>query len=118
MKADTDTGNIKSGKDVVDSEFIEFFKKTVKEEKDVSTHVIPNDIARKILTEKRMELINTIREEKISSQRDLSRKVDRNIKSVSTDLEVLWKYGVINYKEEENRKIPKISADKIIVEPF
>jgi predicted transcriptional regulator len=118
MKADTDAEDIKPEGSEIDSDFIDFFKKTAKEEKDVSTHVIPSDMARKILTEKRMELINTIREEEISSQRDLSRKVDRNIKSVSTDLEILWKYGVINYREDENRKIPELSADKIIVEPF
>jgi predicted transcriptional regulator len=118
MKTDTDAGDIQSERNEIDSEFVEFFKKTAEEEKDISTHVIPSDMARKILTEKRMELINTIREEDISSQRDLSRKVDRNIKSVSTDLEILWKYGVINYREEENRKIPELSADKIIVEPF
>ncbi|MBY6294008.1 hypothetical protein GLU60_01310 [Nanohaloarchaea archaeon H01] len=115
MKADTVAH---SGETRIESDFIQFFKKTLEEEKDVSTHVIPSNLARKILTEKRMELIKTIREEEISSQRDLSRKVDRNIKSVSTDLEILWKHGVINYRKEENRKIPEISADKIIVEPF
>lgn len=118
MKADADTEDIQLEENEIGSDFTEFFKKTAEQEKGVSTHVIPSDVARKILTEKRMELINTIREEEINSQRDLSRKVDRNIKSVSTDLEILWKYGVINYIEEDNRKIPELSADKIIVEPF
>ncbi|MFB6147277.1 MAG: transcriptional regulator [Candidatus Nanohaloarchaea archaeon] len=102
----------------VDEEFVDFFRETIENESGISTHVIPNDLARKILTEKRMELMNTVREDEIESKRDLARKLDRNIKAVSTDLDILWKYGVINYREEGNRKIPELSADKIIVEPF
>lgn len=103
----------------VDEEFIEFFKQIVQRNKDVSTEVVPSKLAREILTEKRIELINKIREEdQIESKRDLARKLDRDIKAVSRDLDTLWKYGIIDYTKEKNRKIPELTADKIIIEPL
>ncbi|MFB6245719.1 MAG: hypothetical protein ABEJ03_05235 [Candidatus Nanohaloarchaea archaeon] len=102
-----------------DEDTLRFFKQTVERHKDVSTHIIPAKLARKTLTEKRIEIIETIREEEIESKRDLARKVDRDISVVSKDLKTLWKYGVIEYGEGKNRrKIPELSADKIIVEPL
>ena len=90
----------------IDDEFIEFFKQIVQRNKDVSTEVIPAKLAREILTEKRIELINKIREQEdeIESKRDLARKLDRDIKAVSRNLDTLWKYGIINYTEEKTGK--------------
>jgi predicted transcriptional regulator len=106
-------------KSYVDEEFQQFFKEVVERSKDVSTHVVPAELAREILTKKRMEMIHKIREkEELESKRDLARKLDRDIKAVSRDLDTLWKYGIINYEEAKNRKIPELTADKIIIEPL
>lgn len=102
----------------IDEDFLEFYRKTVEKHEDLSTYVVPVKLAKEILTEKRMEIIQTVREEEIESKRALSRKLDRDIKSVSRDLDILFKHGVIDYMEEGGRKIPELSADKIIVEPF
>lgn len=106
-------------KSYVGEDTLEFVKEVIENNKDVSTHVIPAELARKIMTEKRIEIIETIREEEIESKRDLARKVDRDISVVSKDLKVLWKYGIVEYREEDNnRKIPEITAEKIIIEPL
>ncbi|MFB6099899.1 MAG: hypothetical protein ABEK16_01370 [Candidatus Nanohalobium sp.] len=109
---------VEESKSYVDEDTLDFVKEVIENNKDVSTHVVPAELAREIMTEKRIEIIETIREEEIESKRDLARKLDRDIKSVSRDLDVLWKYGIVDYREEGNRKIPEITADKIIIEPL
>lgn len=87
-------------------------------ESDSSTYVIPKYEARKLLTPHRIDLIEMIREEDIYSMRDLSRKLGRDIKNISEDLKVLKEYDLIEYREEGNRKIPELTADKIVIEPL
>jgi len=103
----------------VDEDTLDFVKEVIENNEDISTHIIPAELAREIITEKRLEIINTIREEEIESKRDLARKTDRDISVVSKDLKTLWKHGLIEYREESNnRKIPELTADKIIIEPL
>jgi hypothetical protein len=102
---------------VGDSETREFVKKVIEEETE-SVYILPREGAREVLTENRMELIEKLREDDVNSLRDLSRKLSRDVSAVSRDLEVLWKNDIIEYEEEQNRKIPKLTADKIVVEPL
>lgn len=102
---------------VDDSETREFVKKVVEEENE-SVYILPRKGAREVLTENRMEMIEKLREDEVNSLRDLSRKLGRDVSAVSRDLKVLWKNDIIEYEEEQNRKIPKLTADKIVVEPL
>jgi len=104
-------------KHVGDSETREFVKNLVNEE-DESVYILPTEGAREVLTENRMEIIEKLRKDEIDSLRDLSRKLERDVSAVSRDLEVLWKNDIIEYEEQKNRKIPKLTADKIVVEPL
>jgi predicted transcriptional regulator len=101
----------------VDEDFKPFFQEIV-EDTDSSVCVIPKKLAREVLTQKRLEIIQILRDEDFSSKRELARYLERDIKSVSRDLDVLWECSVVNYTEEGNRKIPELSAEKIIVEPL
>ena len=87
-------------------------------ESEGSTYIVPKYEARKLLTPHRIDLIEMIREEDIYSMRDLSRKLGRDIKNISEDLKVLKEYDIIEYREEGNRKIPELTADKIVIEPL
>ncbi len=105
--------------DLLDEDRMGLIKRVIEESDEESVYILPKEVAREVLTEERMRIIETLREEEVSSKRDLARKLDRDIKNVSNDLDLLWKHSVIGYeKGEGNSKIPKLSADEIIVEPL
>lgn len=103
---------------VSDRDTREFVERVVKDHPEQSVYILPREGADEVLTEKRMELIKKLREEEPESVRDLARQLDRDVKSVSRDLEALWKNDIIEYREEENRKIPELTTEKIIVQPL
>lgn len=74
--------------------------------------------ARKVLTEKRLEIIETIRDEDIESIRDLARTLDRGENVVYDDLKLLFEEGIINFEKEANRKIPVLRHENIFVRPI
>lgn len=77
----------------------------------------PED-ARKVLTEKRLEIIETLKNEELNGIRDLSRKLGRNESNVFEDLKVLFEKGVIDFEEEKNRKVPVLSHRNIFIKPI
>lgn len=95
----------------------QFVKKVVKEETE-SVYILPRKGAGEILTEKRMQLIREIRNNEPESIRELSRTLERDVKSVSRDLEKLWENDIIEYRKEKNRKIPELTTEKIVVQPL
>lgn len=103
---------------VENQETREFIDRVLKRTPEESVNIIPSDLAREIMTEKKLEILETVQEEDVTGIRDLARKVERDPSTVKKDLDKLWKYGLINYKEEGNRKKPVRTADKIVIEPF
>jgi DNA-binding transcriptional ArsR family regulator len=96
----------------------EFIQKVVKEYPDESVYILPREGADEILTQKRMEIIETLREKDIESIRGLSRNLDRDVSAVSRDLEILRENDIIEYSEEKGRKRPQLTTEKIVVEPL
>ena len=86
-------------------------------QKDDDVTVVPAGAARKVLTEKRMEILEVLDRKDFDSIRGLSRKIGRDPSVVKRDLDTLWEYGVIDYIEEKGRKKP-VRSGKIVVEPF
>ena len=74
--------------------------------------------ARKVLTEKRLEIIEAIRDQEISSIRDLARQLDRKENVVHSDLQLLFEEGVVDFEQEANRKIPVLRHENIFVRPI
>lgn len=74
--------------------------------------------ARKVITEKRLEIIETIQNQEISSIRDLARKLDRKENVVYADLQLLFEEGVVDFEQEANRKIPVLRHENIFVRPI
>lgn len=79
--------------------------------------VLQWDTAEEVLTNKRVELIKTIRAEEPSSIRDLARRVDRDPSAVMKDLKLLFQDGVIEFEQDGNRKIPRLAHEHIVTEP-
>lgn len=77
----------------------------------------PED-ARKVLTEKRREIIELIKNERVESIRELARELERNVSLIHKDLKLLFEEGVIDFKEEGNRKIPILRHKNIIIKPL
>ncbi len=67
----------------------------------------PKDAA-KVMTPKRLEIIEAVKKGEIKSIRDLSRKLGRKENVVHQDLMILAEEGVINFRESGNAKIPML----------
>ena len=77
------------------------------------------DAMRRVLTEKRLELLHVIKEKKPSSIYRLSKLLDRDINNVIDDLKYLEEVGLVELKRSgKGRKetIPAVNYDKIHLE--
>lgn len=81
--------------------------------------ILEKETGEKVLTEKRLELIYTIREEDPESISELARLVDRKVPAVSEDLKLLWSNGIVEYEEgSRGRKKPIVWPSHIFIEPI
>ena len=76
------------------------------------TFVEPSDIQR-LLTPKRLELIQTLMSEEVGSIRELAKVLDRNPSEVHDDVHTLEEYGVVELREEGRAKKPVVPYDDI-----
>lgn len=83
-----------------------------------SVQVISPEIASRVLTDKRREMINVLESTDISSQRELARKLDRDPGAVQRDLTELIEAGIVEVREEGRSKRPVLTHDTVIVEPL
>ena len=67
------------------------------------------------LTEKRIELIEIIRQRHPNSIRELSRLLDRDVKNVFDDLLLLQKNSFIKLEQVGRNKKPEVIIKKIII---
>ena len=78
---------------------------------------LTRETAEKVLTEKRIEIVEEIAENDISSMRDLARRLDRDVSIVSRDLDVLFEAEVVDFEEKGRAKKPVLAHENIFVEP-
>lgn len=74
---------------------------------------------RKVVTPKRLELLHMIKQHSPQSIYELAKLVNRDIKSVNTDIKILADLDMISLEEhqEERKKVkPTVSFDKLNVE--
>jgi len=81
-------------------------------------HVInfenPSDL-RALLTERRLELLRSIMAERPESIRQLAERVDRDVKSVHDDLQVLADYDIVHFEQAGRAKQAFVPYDSIEV---
>jgi predicted transcriptional regulator len=80
--------------------------------------VIERDTAKRILTDRRRELLDRVREGGIESVRGLARALDRDKAAVSRDLDLLFEEYLIEYINDGNRKAPRLKHETILAEPL
>jgi len=77
-------------------------------------HVInfqnPSDL-RALLTNRRIELLRSIMTERPDSIRQLAERVDRDVKSVHDDLQVLAEYDIAHFEQAGRAKRPFVPYD-------
>lgn len=67
-----------------------------------------------IFTQKRIEMLKAMRGETFNSIRELAESLNRDIKNVWSDLEVLEKHEIVRFEVDGRRKIPKINKQCFI----
>ncbi|MBI2349923.1 MAG: hypothetical protein HYV00_00290 [Deltaproteobacteria bacterium] len=74
---------------------------------------------RKVLTEKRLELLHIIKDQQPDSVYELSKIVKRDLKNINSDLELLRDIGLVSMskaRQGRERVIPRVNYDKIQLE--
>ena len=71
---------------------------------------------RKVLTEKRLAVLKTIKHKKPSSVYELSRILNRDLKNVLQDVSYLADLGIVKVAETKDKKIPSVAYDRIAFE--
>lgn len=80
--------------------------------------VLSYESVREVFTSKRLEIIEVLATENVSSVRDLAERLDRNPGNVSRELELLVKHNVVEYIGNGTAKQPVLEHNTIISEPL
>ena len=79
--------------------------------------VLDRESAREVLTEKRTEILDTLKTEEVESVRHLAEVLDRDKSVVSQDLQVLARNDLVEYDEEGRRKVPNVKHENVVIAP-
>jgi predicted transcriptional regulator len=71
---------------------------------------------RRVLTERRLELLKTIKDERPSSVYELARSLNRDLKNVLQDVSYLEELGIIAVSKMGDKKVPRFNYDRISLE--
>ncbi len=71
---------------------------------------------RRVLTEKRLALIKTIKDKKPSSLYDLAKLVHRDLKNVLQDITYLQALGIVDVADRGDKKVPRVTFDMLSFE--
>ena len=80
--------------------------------------VLERGTAETILTDRRLELVDTIRKTEPASITDLADDIERDVAAVHRDLNTLFEVGVIAYEADGGRKRPRLKHEHVFVEPI
>ncbi|WP_449404909.1 HVO_A0114 family putative DNA-binding protein [Halosimplex salinum] len=80
--------------------------------------VTARETAKKVLTEKRQQLISRIREGDIKFVLALADDLDRDVSGVSRDLNLLFEADIIEFDTDDQRKISYLKHDTVVAEPI
>jgi predicted transcriptional regulator len=80
--------------------------------------VLRQDVGKQMLTEKRRELIDYLKETNPDSVRALARALDRDKSGVSRDLTLLAEHQIVEFEENGAAKVPRLATDNVIIEPI
>ena len=70
----------------------------------------------RILTPRRLELVRSLMEEPAESIRGLAARLDRDVRQVHDDLQILTEYRIVHLREEGGAKKPHVPYDTVKIE--
>jgi predicted transcriptional regulator len=70
----------------------------------------------RILTPRRLELVRSLMGESAESIRDLADRLDRDVRQVHDDLQILTEYRIVHFREEGDAKKPFVPYDTVKIE--
>ena len=117
--------NIKLGIRSLDTAYAEWaetfekVRKGRKVDKSRGIYFTSLEAIRKVLTEKRLELLRVIKEQEPDSVYELAKILNRDIKNVNDDLKLLKDIGLVSItkaRKGRGRVIPRVNYDKIQLE--
>lgn len=79
--------------------------------------VLRQSTAGEVLTEKRRELLEYLRDHEPESVRAAARALDRDKGVVSRDLALLAEHDVVTYRRDGVGKAPRLKRETVVVEP-
>lgn len=79
--------------------------------------ILDKSDAEEVLTEKRQELLELIGDEVPESITELAELADRDVGAVHRDLDLLFEHSLVEYDEEDGKKIPRFKHSHVFVEP-
>lgn len=79
--------------------------------------VLDRESAQEVLTEKRTEILDTLKSKEVESVRHLAEILDRDKSVVSQDLQVLAKNDLVEYEKDGRRKVPKVKHENVVIAP-
>lgn len=81
-------------------------------------HVVSEQTAREVLTDRRRELMDALKRERAESVTALADRLGRDKAAVSRDLATLAENGIVVYETDGRRKRPVLTHDRVVVEPI
>jgi predicted transcriptional regulator len=66
-----------------------------------------------MLTPRRIELLDFLASEQVSSINDLAEKHERDVKNIYNDLKILERLGFISLRREDRRLVPELIVYEI-----
>ncbi|GAD51858.1 hypothetical protein MBEHAL_0618 [Halarchaeum acidiphilum MH1-52-1] len=70
----------------------------------------------RVLTPRRLEIVRSLMNEPAESIRNLADRLDRDIRQVHDDVQILNEYGIVHFREEGGAKKPYVPYDTIKIE--
>lgn len=71
---------------------------------------------RKVLTEKRIELIQFLMDNEVESMGELAKNLDRGLKEVGKDLNLLEEYNIVRIEKDGRAKRPFVPYERIEID--
>ena len=70
----------------------------------------------RILTPRRLELVRSLMDAPAESMRDLAERLDRDVRQVHDDLQILNEYRIVHFREEDGAKKPFVPYNTVRIE--
>jgi predicted transcriptional regulator len=80
-----------------------------------ATLILEKELAPKIFTPKRVELLEAILKEEPSSVTELAEKTGRARENVTRDLNYLEGLNLVSYRKEKGKKVPRVNTEMILI---